>query len=202
VYSTLFTTLGEQEVSAAEEAGNQNPPKPPPFGSSSSEAAEVYAFYNWWGAFATSKEFAWADQYNPAAAPNRQVSPCLCLLGTRWKQLVQAPHMGRGPVTPLHRTTTQLCTRLTHPDHQLWQGMKEDNPHPSALRPTSPLAPLSHTCHLPANPAHLPPASLTPAPPSPYTHPTPHISPGAPAHGGGEPQGAPGCAAGVHGQRA
>jgi DnaJ family protein A protein 5 len=83
VYSTLFSTLGEQEVSAAEEAGNQTPPQPPAFGSSTSEAAEVYAFYNWWGAFATSKEFAWADQYNPAAAPNRQVGRlcvrvCVC----------------------------------------------------------------------------------------------------------------------------
>lgn len=78
VYSSVFSMLAEQELTAwqqTEAAGapNATPPKFAPFGSSDSPAAEVFAFYNNWGSFVTCKEFAWADLYNPAAAPNRQV---------------------------------------------------------------------------------------------------------------------------------
>lgn len=78
VYSTLFNMLAEQELSAwqasdAAGAPNATPPKFAPFGTSDSPSSEVFAFYNNWGSFVTVKEFAWADLYNPAAAPNRQV---------------------------------------------------------------------------------------------------------------------------------
>ena len=36
---------------------------------------EVAAFYSSWMNYTTVKDFAWADKYNPAAAPNRKVSP-------------------------------------------------------------------------------------------------------------------------------
>lgn len=32
------------------------------------------AFYSTWLNYSTLKDFAWADKYNPAAAPNRKVS--------------------------------------------------------------------------------------------------------------------------------
>jgi DnaJ family protein A protein 5 len=32
----------------------------------------VFAFYSYWLNFSTEKDFAWADQHNPAAAPNRK----------------------------------------------------------------------------------------------------------------------------------
>lgn len=78
VYSTLFDLLAQQELSAWQQtdaagAPNATPPKFAPFGTSDSPSAEVFAFYSNWGSFVTCKEFAWADRYNPAAAPNRQV---------------------------------------------------------------------------------------------------------------------------------
>ena len=83
VYSEVFKTLAEQEVKAAAERSSNNSSSSssaaaaaaagPGFGSSSSNAAEVFGFYNWWSSFTTAKEFTWADLYNPASAPNRQV---------------------------------------------------------------------------------------------------------------------------------
>lgn len=35
---------------------------------------QISGFYNFWLNFSTSKAFAWADQYNPASAPNRKVT--------------------------------------------------------------------------------------------------------------------------------
>jgi hypothetical protein len=35
--------------------------------------AQVAAFYSFFQGFATLKDFAWADEHNPAAAPNRKV---------------------------------------------------------------------------------------------------------------------------------
>lgn len=78
MYSTLFSMLAEQELAAwqqTEAAGAPGavPPKFVPFGTSDSPSAEVFAFYSNWSSFVTCKEFTWADRYNPAAAPNRQV---------------------------------------------------------------------------------------------------------------------------------
>lgn len=42
-------------------------------GSSSLAGLEVAAFYSSWLNYSTLKDFAWADKYNPAAAPNRKV---------------------------------------------------------------------------------------------------------------------------------
>jgi DnaJ homolog subfamily A member 5 len=36
-------------------------------------AEEVFAFYDGWKFFTTIKQFAYADVYNPAEAPNRRV---------------------------------------------------------------------------------------------------------------------------------
>jgi hypothetical protein len=35
--------------------------------------AQVSGFYSFFQGFATLKDFAWADEHNPAAAPNRKV---------------------------------------------------------------------------------------------------------------------------------
>eukprot|EP00878_Enallax_costatus_P030206 GHUV01032870.1.p1 GENE.GHUV01032870.1~~GHUV01032870.1.p1 ORF type:complete len:202 (+),score=69.47 GHUV01032870.1:343-948(+) len=79
VYKDLFDAVAQQESSAweasdASGAKNAQPPVYPTFGTSESPAAEVYAFFSSWSSFVTHKDFAWADPYNPAAAPNRQVS--------------------------------------------------------------------------------------------------------------------------------
>lgn len=42
-------------------------------GGPDSDWSTVRRFYDYWLAFATVKEFAWADVYNLAAAPNRKV---------------------------------------------------------------------------------------------------------------------------------
>lgn len=81
--------LAEQELAAwqqSEAAGDPNmaPPTFAPFGASDSASAEVFAFYNNWGNFVTCKEFAWADLYNPAAAPNRQVGLILRVIMEYW----------------------------------------------------------------------------------------------------------------------
>ena len=47
-------------------------------GNSSLSGPEVAAFYSSWTNYTTVKDFAWADKYNPAAAPNRKV--CISLL--------------------------------------------------------------------------------------------------------------------------
>lgn len=77
VYDELFDKLAKQEAVAHERRGDRKgkrPPGPfPRFGLSSAPWAEVSAFYSQWGGFATVKDFSWADQYNPASAPNRKV---------------------------------------------------------------------------------------------------------------------------------
>ena len=42
-------------------------------GTSHTEWSQISTFYTHWLNFATCKAFAWADQYNPASAPNRKV---------------------------------------------------------------------------------------------------------------------------------
>lgn len=78
MYSNVFSMLAEQELAAWQQtdaagAPDATPPKFAPFGTSDSPSADVFAFYSNWSSFVTCKEFAWADKYNPAAAPNRQV---------------------------------------------------------------------------------------------------------------------------------
>jgi DnaJ homolog subfamily A member 5 len=79
VYRDLFDTLGRQEVAAweaSDAAGGAAAKAPtlPCFGGPDAAAADVHAFYSYWGNFTSYKDFSWADEYNPAAAPNRQVS--------------------------------------------------------------------------------------------------------------------------------
>jgi DnaJ family protein A protein 5 len=77
VYDELFERLGRQEADAraarAERRDSSPPPPLPRFGGATAPWPAVAAFYAEWGSFASAKEFAWADQYNPAAAPNRRV---------------------------------------------------------------------------------------------------------------------------------
>jgi DnaJ homolog subfamily A member 5 len=63
VYDQLFQVLAQQEGS----------PSMPRFGSSTAPWSEVNAFYAEWSNFRSAKTFSWADQYNPASAPNRKV---------------------------------------------------------------------------------------------------------------------------------
>lgn len=42
-------------------------------GTSALAGPEVAAFYSSWMNYSTLKDFAWADKYNPATAPNRKV---------------------------------------------------------------------------------------------------------------------------------
>jgi hypothetical protein len=93
VYSAIFATLAEQEAAAARaRGGGRAAPDAPAFGASGAAADDVLAFYAHWQAFGTAKDFAWADQYNPAAAPNRKArappGPPHC-----------APHCVPGPGT-------------------------------------------------------------------------------------------------------
>lgn len=77
VYDALFRTLAAQEAAAsadrAQRRGGDSGVPLPHFGSSETSWSEVSAFYAAWGSFATKKDFAWADTYNPASAPNRKV---------------------------------------------------------------------------------------------------------------------------------
>ncbi|GFR53083.1 hypothetical protein Agub_g15791, partial [Astrephomene gubernaculifera] len=89
VYETVFAKLAKQEQEAweqrdaaddsDEEGGgggggrSSSAPSFPPFGTSQSDAPAVNSFYAHWSCYTTCRTFAWADIYNPAAAPNRQV---------------------------------------------------------------------------------------------------------------------------------
>lgn len=106
VYSNVFSMLAEQELAAwqqTEAAGapDATPPKFAPFGTSDSPSADVFAFYSNWGSFVTCKEFAWADKYNPAAAPNRQV----WIIGEQLPAAAAAAGPGQGQ-SP---TLSQFC---------------------------------------------------------------------------------------------
>lgn len=77
VYDNLFTTLSEQEANAAaaraEKRGSSANSKLPSFGLSGAPWSEVGPFYAEWSSFVSAKDFSWADEYNPASAPNRKV---------------------------------------------------------------------------------------------------------------------------------
>lgn len=72
VYSGLFERLAKQE---AESRGGKSRTSfvYPSFGTSASAWPEVATFYAEWSSFSSARSFSWADQYNPATAPNRQV---------------------------------------------------------------------------------------------------------------------------------
>ncbi|EFJ45712.1 molecular chaperone [Volvox carteri f. nagariensis] len=76
VYEAVFAKLAKQEQEAWERrdaggAGGSSAPTFPGFGTSQSDTATVTAFYARWGSYTTCRNFAWADLYNPAAAPHR-----------------------------------------------------------------------------------------------------------------------------------
>ena len=48
-------------------------PNPALAGQAGAAWAQVSGFYSFFQGFATLKDFAWADEHNPAAAPNRKV---------------------------------------------------------------------------------------------------------------------------------
>lgn len=77
VYSTVFHKLAEEERQApaaqSDQQGAESASSLPAFGNSSLSGPEVAAFYSSWTNYTTMKDFAWADKYNPAAAPNRKV---------------------------------------------------------------------------------------------------------------------------------
>ena len=68
MYSDVFTRLATAEREAVGPAAAM-----PAFGDAAAPWAAVSAFYGAWTAFSTAKDFAWADEYNPASAPNRKV---------------------------------------------------------------------------------------------------------------------------------
>jgi len=77
VYSTLFSTIGKQELGAsaarADKRGSSSNRNLPEFGLSSAEWSEVSVFYAEWACFASARDFCWAGEYNTALAPNRQI---------------------------------------------------------------------------------------------------------------------------------
>jgi DnaJ family protein A protein 5 len=84
VYGALFETLGKQEAAAraaraaraagAARAASAPPPLAgPAFGGAGAPWEAVATFYAEWAGFASAKDFAWADEYNPASAPDRRV---------------------------------------------------------------------------------------------------------------------------------
>jgi len=72
VYNGIFAKLAKQEHDAADEQG-KGACDWPDFGTSTSAHSVVTAFYANWATFSSCKAFSWADQYNPASAPNRQI---------------------------------------------------------------------------------------------------------------------------------
>ncbi|KAK9817035.1 hypothetical protein WJX72_008708 [[Myrmecia] bisecta] len=74
VYNALFIKLAKQEVAARKRAGDPaSMDEMPLFGTSAADTSSVSHFYSFWLHFSSSKEFAWADEHNPASAPNRKV---------------------------------------------------------------------------------------------------------------------------------
>ncbi|KAK9845932.1 hypothetical protein WJX81_006341 [Elliptochloris bilobata] len=75
VYAGIFATLAEQEAAARARSGRagEGAAPAPGFGAAGAAWDDVLAFYAHWQGFSTAKGFAWADQYNPGAAPNRKV---------------------------------------------------------------------------------------------------------------------------------
>ena len=79
VYTEAFKQVYESERFVAKREGRDadleelEKRRPPDFGGKSASHVDVAAFYRFWLAFASKREFAHADQYNLAEAPNRKV---------------------------------------------------------------------------------------------------------------------------------
>ena len=78
VYDNVFSKLAEHEATAAaaraERRGSSSAnSRMPSFGLSGAPWKEVGAFYAEWSSFVSVKDFSWADEYNPASAPNRKI---------------------------------------------------------------------------------------------------------------------------------
>ena len=71
VYDALFRKLDKEEE-MEEEVGVKHFDASP-FGMHYATSEEVFAFYDSWKFFTTSKPFHFADLYNPKEAPNRRV---------------------------------------------------------------------------------------------------------------------------------
>ena len=71
VYDRLFKQLDKEEELEEQVGVKHNAYKP--FGDDFATADDVFAFYDDWQHFATSKQFTYADLYNPKDAPNRRI---------------------------------------------------------------------------------------------------------------------------------
>lgn len=83
------------------------------------------AFYSVWLNYTTVKDFAWADKYNPAAAPNRKVQYPLCVACRRACCILCVDQqMCKSCLHPapwsglLHRIVVQICKAMLNP---AWQ---------------------------------------------------------------------------------
>ena len=71
VFGKLFKQLDDEEE-LEEEVGVKHE-NAEPFGECDASKEIVYAFYKDWSSFATMKQFAYCDVYNPNDAPNRRI---------------------------------------------------------------------------------------------------------------------------------
>lgn len=72
VYADVFERLWQEELDEMMRMGKRVPPAAP-FGGVAAEWQTVRAFYDKWDAFSSAKSFAFADKWNLAEAPNREV---------------------------------------------------------------------------------------------------------------------------------
>lgn len=73
VYRSVFDRLGNEEAKLSDVEESGPVPDYPSFGTAKSSAADVLAFYDFWGGYSSRMHYAWCDQYNPAEGPNRYV---------------------------------------------------------------------------------------------------------------------------------
>jgi len=71
VYDKLFKQLDKEEELEEQVGVKHHESKP--FGDDFATAEIVFAFYDDWQFFTTSKQFTYADLYNPKDAPNRRI---------------------------------------------------------------------------------------------------------------------------------
>eukprot|EP00854_Cymbomonas_tetramitiformis_P007212 gene7212-8594_t len=68
VFGEVFAALFQQEIEVSPDV-----PEAPDLGGPTATAKQVNDFYSFWINFTSVKEFAWADEYNPASAPTRKI---------------------------------------------------------------------------------------------------------------------------------
>ena len=73
VYSRVFHTLVEEELTYGDLDQEDVELDAPEFGAADTHEDDVRAFYEYWERFSTRKTYSWLDQWNPNDAPNRQV---------------------------------------------------------------------------------------------------------------------------------